>query len=345
MKKCFCSLVACLGLFVLMLGQYGFTPKAVRTVTVMTHDSFSISKELVEAFETEHNAHLRFLKAGSVGEALEQAIRTRRRPVADVFYGVDNTFMSRALDAGIFAPYASPRLADVPDRFRLDPRNRLLPVGYGDVCLNYDKRWFSHRGLAPPGGLEDLVKPYYRDLTVVENPATSSPGFAFLLATIAHFGEDGYIDFWRALRDNGVMVVDGWKQAYWGHFSATTRGSRPIVVSYASSPVAEAFSEDTSTGVVIDGEAAFRQVEFVGILKGARDHELASRVVDFMLSPPFQEEIPFQMFVFPVNRSVEIPSPFLQHVRFPEQPVMMSPEKIEEGRREWVREWTRAVME
>ena len=169
----------------------------------MTHDSFAISEAVVAQFEAEHNAKLTFLPSGDTGAALNRAILTKKSPSADVFYGVDNTFLSRALDEEIFEPYDFPAAGRDRRGLPAGPTNRALPVDYGDVCINYDKAYFAEKGLAVPGSLEDLLKPEYKGLLVVENPATSSPGLAFLLATIAHFGPDGYLDYWAACATTG----------------------------------------------------------------------------------------------------------------------------------------------
>jgi len=194
--------ILCSGLLLLTLITIPSIIKkeAKEEITVMTHDSFNISKKVIEIFEKENNATVRFLKSGDAGAALIQAILSKNNPLADVFFGVDNSFMSRALKADIFKPYNAPNLKNIPDHLTLDDKNRLLPVDYGDVCLNYDKAWFKKHKLAVPQDLKDLIKPEYRKLTVVENPATSSPGMAFLLATIGRFGEDGFLDFWKKLR-------------------------------------------------------------------------------------------------------------------------------------------------
>lgn len=318
-------------------------------LTIMTHDSFSASKAVVAEFEKENGVILRFLKAGDAGAALNQAILSRRNPMADLFFGVDNTFLSRALAADMFVPYASPMLAEIPDSLKLDRENRLLPVSFGDVCLNYDKAWFKEKKIAPPVSLEDLAKPAYRGLTVVENPATSSPGLSFLLATVRHFGEDGYLAYWKRLRENDVLVMNGWKEAYWGQFSAASKGSRPIVVSYASSPPAEVYYSEkklaeSPTDAVIGKGTTFRQIEFVGILKGTKKMALAEKLVDFMLSKRFQEDIPLQMFVFPANRTAELPEVFVRHARISTASEYLAPEKIAEGRERWIEDWTRAVL-
>jgi thiamine transport system substrate-binding protein len=195
-----------------------------QTLTVMTHDSFAVSEDVVKAFEEAKNAKIVFLQSGDAGAVLNKAILTKEAPLADVLYGVDNTFLSRAITSEIFESYASPELANIPDAFKLDSSNNALPVDYGDVCINYDKKYFADNSLAVPQSLEDLTKPEYANLLVVENPATSSTGLAFMLATVAHFGE-GYIDYWTDLKANGVVVVDGWETAYYTNFSGST-GSR-----------------------------------------------------------------------------------------------------------------------
>jgi thiamine transport system substrate-binding protein len=323
--------------------------KAERTLTVMTHDSFSIGKELVASFEKENDVSLRFLKSGDAGAALVQAILAKDNPLADVFFGVDNTFLSRAIAAEIFIPYQSPRLADIPSHLQLDKKNRLLPVTFGDVCLNYDKGWFKKNNLNPPADLADLLKPEYKGLTVVENPATSSPGMAFLLATIGRFGSDGYLDFWKKLRANDVLVASGWKDAYYGHFTAGSKGDRPIVVSYASSPAAVVHYAKTPpaeapTAAVVGEGSAFRQIEFIGILKGGKEPQLAAKFIDFMLSLPVQEDIPLRMFVFPANTEAKLPEVFIKHAVVPAKPAAVAPAEIDANRDQWLEAWTNAVL-
>ncbi len=335
--------------FCLLMFFAGNSAMASQSLTVMTHDSFNVSKEVVAAFEKENGVTVRFLKSGDAGAALIQAILSKNNPLADVFFGVDNTFFSRAIDADIFIPYASPLLADIPRHLQLDSKNRLLPVDYGDVCLNYDKAWFAKKDLTPPTNLADLIKPEYKGLTVVQNPATSSPGMAFLLATIGRFGEDGYLDFWKQLKNNGVIIAGGWEDAYFGHFTAASKGDRPIVVSYATSPPAAVYYSETPlteapTAAVVTKNSAFRQIEFVGILKGTKQPELARKFVDFMLSIPFQEDIPLQMFVFPANSKAKLPEVFTKHAEIAEEPAQVSPAAIEANREQWLEAWTNAVL-
>lgn len=318
------------------------------TLTVMTHDSFAVSEEVVASFEAEHNVDVVFLQVGDAGTAVNQAVLAGDNPLADVFYGVDNTFLSRALEADIFEPYLSPLLAEIPDELELDASYGALPVDYGDVCLNYDKAYFEDNAIAPPANLEALLQPEYAGLLAVENPATSSPGLAFLLATIGHFGEDGYLDYWQGLVANDVKVVNDWETAYYTEFSRWG-GERPIIVSYGSSPpvemiFAEEPMEEPPTAAVVADGACFRQIEFVGILRGTEQRELAEAWVDFMLSTTFQEDMPLQMFVFPVNENAQLQAEFVDYLAVPEDTAFVSPADIAAKREQWIQDWTETVL-
>jgi thiamine transport system substrate-binding protein len=323
-------------------------------LTLMSHDSFAVSEAVIRQFEAEYNATVEFLKAGDAGEALNKACLSKANPLADLFFGVDNTFFSRAIACDIFEPYASPALADIPADLQLDPQNRLLPVDFGYVNLNYDRNWFQQQGLAVPQALRDLTRPEYKGLLVTPNPATSSPGLAFLLATVAAFGETGdytYRDFWRDLRANDVLVTDGWSDAYFSHFTVGSggMGNRPLVVSYSTSPAADVFySEGAKTqpdsGNISPAGETFRQIEFIGILKGTEQQSLAQALIDFMLSEAFQEDIPLQMFVYPANSEAAIPDLFVQFAPTPAEPAALEPAAIEANRERWIEAWTDAVL-
>jgi thiamine transport system substrate-binding protein len=319
-------------------------------VVLVTHDSFAISDGVKQAFEQESGLKLRILQAGDAGEVVTKALLTAGNPQGDVLFGIDNNLLTRALEGDVFVPYESPALENVDETaWVLDPEHRVTPIDHGEVCLNYDKAWFADRGIAPPSSLDDLADPRFRGLLVVENPATSTPGLAFLLATVAKYGDPGWQEYWRKLRANDVLVVDGWEEAYTVRFSgaAGSRGKRPIVVSYASSPPAEVIFREprpatAPTGVIED--SCFRQIEFAGILRGARNQEGARELIDFMLSKRFQEDVPLNMFVFPVNREAQLPPEFVKHAVVPSAPLELTPEAIEENRERWVDEWTEIVV-
>jgi thiamine transport system substrate-binding protein len=317
-------------------------------LTVMTHDSFAISESVVEQFESENNVEVQFLEVGDTGTAVNKAALSKDNPLADVFYGVDNTFLSRALEEEIFESYQSPLLDEIDPIFQLDPTFQALPVDFGDVCLNYQKAYFEEHDLAPPVSLEDLTLPAYKDLLTVQNPATSSPGLAFLMTTVGYFGEDGYLDYWEQLMDNGLEIVNDWETAYYSAFSQAG-GSDPIVVSYGSSPpfevlFAEEPLEEAPTAAVTSPGTCFRQIEFVGILNGTPNRELAEKWIDYMLSPTFQEDIPLNMYVFPVNSKAVLDETFQKYLEVPEITADVTPAMIAESRERWIKEWTETVL-
>ena len=255
-----------------------------RTLTVMTHDSFAASEDVLKSFEQANNVKLNILKSGDAGAALNKAILAKGNPLADLFYGVDNTFLSRALDADIFEPYV----------------------------------------------------------------AKDAPA-AFLLATVNRF-PDKYLDYWKQLKANDVKVDDGWETAYYTDFSGSSgKGPRPLVVSYASSPPAEVvFAKtpltDAPIGSVVGDGACFRQIEFVGVLKGAKNPDLARKFIDFMLSVQFQEDMPLQMFVFPVNPQAKLPEAFVKYAQVPQNPATLLPDDIAKNRDTWIQKWTETVL-
>lgn len=319
------------------------------TVRLLTHDSFLVSDEVLARFTAVTGLEVQVLRAGDAGSMVNQAVLTAGNPVADMLFGLDTTFLSRALQADLFLPYESPALVGVIAGLDADPDHRVTPVDFGDVCLNYDKAAFD--GTPPPRTLADLADPAYRGMLVVEDPATSSPGLAFLLATIAAFGESGdytWQDYWADLRANGVQVTAGWEEAYYGAFSGGSgEGERPIVVSYASSPPAEViYAEEplteAPTAVITDG--CFRQVEFAGVLRGTPREAAARALIDFMLSEEFQEDIPLNMFMFPALATAALPPEFVAYTEVPAAPLTIDPAAIEANRLRWIEEWASIVL-
>ena len=313
-------------------------------MTLLTHDSFNVSPETLEAFTESTGIKVEQLASGDAGVLVAQACLTAGEPLGDVLFGIDNTFLQRGLDCGIFESYASPGLADVPDHFELDGEHRVTPIDFGDVCLNYWVDSFDGSP-PPPSSLDDLIDPAYADMLAVQSPETSSPGLAFLLATIARYG-DGWEDYWVALRDNGVSVTAGWEDAYYGEFIAGG-GDRPIVVSYASSPPAEVIFADPPvdeppTGVVT--ASCYRQIEFAGVLAGADNPGGAQALIDFMLTPTFQNDVPLNMFVFPVISSATLPEVFAEHAQIAEDPLILDPAEVEAQRNAWTDRWVEIVL-
>ena len=342
------AIFALLALLTLVVGACG--EDEPRELVVLTNDSFDIGEEVISEFEEANNATVTIQKAGSSGAVLNRAILEKGNPSGDVLFGVDNTYLSRALREDIFVKYESSLLKNVPDQFVLDKTFHVSPVDYGYVNLNYDKEYLEQNNLTPPSTLEELTQPQWKGRLVVQNPATSSPGLAFLIATVSYFGEDDdydYLDFWADLRANDLAVKEGWTEAYYTDFSKNG-GDRPLVVSYATSPAAEVvFSEGKHTvpptGNVLVDRATFLQIEGIGILKGTKNEGLAKRFVDFALGRRFQEDIPGKMFVYPVNDQAQKPD-FFKFAEVPTLPADIGPETIDAKREEWIDAWTKVVL-
>jgi thiamine transport system substrate-binding protein len=319
-----------------------------QTITLFTHDAFAVSKPVLASFTAQTGIKVKVLKGGDAGAELNQAILTKGDPIADVMYGTDNTFLSRALDAGILVPYTAKGLDLVPKQYQLDPTHEMTPIDYGDVCVNYDESWFRTHRVAPPASLADLTKPAYKALTVVDNPSTSSTGAIFLLATVARFGADGWQQYWKDLKANHVLVEASWDAAYDGSFTdGGGNGTRPIVVSYGSSPPADVVysspkKSKPTVGVVTDG--CFLQVEFAGILKGTHHLDAAQQLVDFLLSQRFQADMPLQMYVYPTRRGTPLPKVFTDFAVIPSHPLTLTPATISAHRDAWIEQWNRIVL-
>lgn len=315
--------------------------QAGERVVLVTHDSFVMSDELKEQFEDESGYDLVVRASGDAGALTNKLVLTKDDPTGDVVFGIDNTFGSRAVDEGILTPYAAP-LPEGADQYLLagDDEQDLTPVDTGSVCVNVDDTWFAERGQEPPASLEDLTDPAYRDLFVTPGATTSSPGLAFLLATIAEYGEDGWQDYWSRLMANGARLTQGWSDAYEVDFTqGGGGGDRPVVLSYDSSP---AFTLDdqfgTTTSALLD--TCFRQVEYAGVLAGADNEEGARALVDFMLGRDFQEALPESMYVFPVDAGATLPPDWAQFAQQPTDPYTVDPATIAANRDTWLREWS-----
>jgi thiamine transport system substrate-binding protein len=308
-------------------------------VVLVTHESFVLPKKLEKQFEEESGYDLVVRGSGDAGALTNKLVLTKDDPLGDVAFGVDNTFASRALDAGVFAPYD----AELPvgaDAYELagDDDHRLTPIDNASVCVNVDDTWFADHDLAPPTTLDDLADPAYQDLFVLPGAATSSPGMAFLLTTVAAYG-DAWPDYWTKLMANGAKLTAGWSDAYEVDFTqGGGQGDRPIVLSYDSSPAFTVADGKTSTSALLD--TCFRQVEYAAVLDGAANPDGAEALVDFLLSPDVQAALPDSMYVFPVASDAPLPKDWAEFAQQPTKPYAVDPASISEHRDDWLREWS-----
>jgi len=317
------------------------------TLRLLAHDSFTPTDGIFDSFTKETGISVEIVRGGDAGTLVTKAVLASGNPEADVLWGVDNTLLSRALDANVFVPHVSVHRDDLDKTaVALAPNGEVTPVDSGDVCINYDKAWFAERNISPPLTLQALTSSTYRNLLVVPNPVSSSPGLAFLLATIAEFDDD-WQTWWTAMRDNDVLIVESWSDAYYGHFTAASDGSRPLVVSYATSPPAEVLFADpkpTDAPTAVAALTCFRQYEFAGILRGTEHEQAAGLLIDFLVSPAFQNDLPLTQFVWPINTTAEVPREFLDYALRPENPLMIDPATIAARRAEWLDQFSDIML-
>lgn len=299
------------------------TAPAPTEVVLIAYDAFTPQEGIFDDFTNDTGVTVKVVTAGDTGTMVSKAILTAGNPEGDVMWGIDNTFLSRAQDADLLTSYE--------------------PVDEGDICVNYDKQWFASRNFTPPQTFDDLIDPTFKNLLVVQNPTTSSPGLGFLLATIAHFGENNWQPYWEKLIDNGVKITPDWTSAYTVEFSGSSgKGKYPLVVSYGSSPPAEVVYSATPIDeppTAVMEQTCFRQTEYVGVLRGTKNEKIAQQLVDYLLGKKFQESMPLTLFVWPVNPNAEIPKVFTDFAVRPQKPLTVSPEKIEMNRSAWIDAW------
>ncbi len=320
------------------------------TLNVLTYSSFAVSEDLVAKFEAENNVKIQFIESGDTPSVLNRAILTKDSPIADVIIGINNVLLSRALTNDVLEPYASPMLEAIDDSFKLDSENRALPFDFGDVCINYDVAWFAEKGLPVPQTLEELTDEKYQGQLVVENPASSAPGEAFLLLTVAEFGEDGFVDYWNRLIENKIEIVSDWSTAYFTNFTAGGgNGLQPMVVSYDASPAAapmysETPMEEAPTAAIVADGMCYRMVEFLGILNNTKNRAMAEKFVDAFLSVEWQEDLPGQMFVYPVRSDANLPEVFMKFAIPPANPAALESDYVEANYEKWIQTWNDEVL-
>lgn len=313
------------------------------TVTLVAHESFALPDELVAAFEEETGYTLKISKLEDAGALTNQLVISKDNPVGDVVFGIDNSFATRAIDEGVFVSY-SPTLPTGAEKFELegDDDGALTPIDTGNVCVNVDDAWFRKQGIPAPTSLDDLTKPTYKDLFVIPGASTSSPGLAFLLATIGEYGDE-WPGYWEALDANGAKIVKGWSDAYFTDFTFSG-GDRPIVVSYDSSPAFTLNKAGTksTTSALLDN--CFEQVEYAGVLQGDDTNIAgAEALIRWLLTPEVQAALPPQMYVFPVVDGVELPAEWATFAKRPTKTEQVAPAEIASNRQAWLEEWTEII--
>ena len=343
MRSRLCSSLLCLLLASALLAGCGGNGSGgnPKTLVVATHDSWAMSKDVLAKFKAETGITVKVQRQGDAGELTNKLVLTKDSPLADGVYGIDNTFGERAVSQGVLTPHDAKGLPSSAKQYRLPGAGAddLTPIDYSDVCVNIDDTWFAKRKLAPPKTLDDLTKPAYKGLFVTPGATTSSPGLAFLAATVVAKGE-GWKDYWKRLMANDTKIASGWTDAYEVDFTAGGgKGDRPIVTSYSSSPpftIPEGGSKPTTSALL---DTCFRQVEYAGVLKGSDNPAGMKKFIDFMLKQDFQAALPDNMYVYPIDRSVALPKSWAAYARTSPTPLTMSPDEIEQHLSSWLSDW------
>lgn len=312
------SILGIAALFVVVVSKTGGTK--IKDLTLATHESFVMNEAQIKDFDTKTGYNLKIVKLNDAGSLTNKLVLTKDSPIADAVFGIDNSFAGVATQAGII-------------------EGDLVATDFGDVCFNYDKTWFKNHKIPAPTSVKDLIKPAYKNFTVIENPNTSSTGLSFLAASVEIFGDNEWPTFWKSLKANGVKVDDGWEAAYYTDFSGSSgKGAYPIVLSYASSPADEVRKDGKSqTAAITDG--CFRQTEYVGVLKKAKNQEGAKKLIDYLLSPEFQKTFPTAMYMHPVVAGVAVPENWAAFAGKPDR-TFGDTLDINANRKAWLSTWS-----
>lgn len=301
------------------------------TVTIMTHDSFALPDELVQKFEDESGYTLKTTAPGDAGAVVNQLLMAKDDPTVDGVYGVENHSTHRLIEEDAVAEFTPEDLPDSAEDEMVD--GRMTPIDQGQVCVNVDPAWFEEHGIEAPTSIDQLTEPEYAKRLVVTSPVSSSPGLAFLAATVEKEGEDGWQDWWRQLLENDAKVAESWSDAYNSDFSAGEgEGDYPLVLSYSSSP---AFLPETE---VIE-DSCTPQVEYAGVVEGAQNPEGAEAFIEFMLSEDVQTAVPEALYMYPIDESVELPTEWEENAPLVEDPIEPDSQEVAENREQWLKDW------
>lgn len=264
---------------------------------------------------------------------------------ADLYLGLNVDDLVRIDDTlgegGLFRELNVDRI-DRSDRIRdsldmADPHGRVLAYDTGYISLVYDETVVD-----APETLDDLTEPAYEDALLAQNAQSSDPGRAFLLWTIDAYGEDGYLDYWRALGDNGIRILDDWTESYYGSYM---NENRPMVVSYSTDQVyASAEGYDMSRHqVAFPDDQGYANPEGMGIFENAAELDLAYAFLDFALSSEAQGVIAQRNVQFPAvtSENVDLDEEFDRYAHEPPEAVTVGYETLRGKLDGWVEDWAR----
>tara|TARA_X000001036_G_scaffold281720_1_gene261638 strand:+ start:12153 stop:13271 length:1119 start_codon:yes stop_codon:yes gene_type:complete len=325
------------------------------TLRILTYDIAAFSQEMLDGFTNTSGYEVELIRTDDAGGILEQMLQTQGAPQADLAVGLDNTYLQTALDFCLLQPHSTV----APN---LDPAATMpyegpyaLPFDQGDVCLNVDEDGLNETERSMPEDLWELTNEEWNGKTAFPSPVTSSPGRAFMIATIDYFENDentttDAFDWWSAMAQNQARFTTGWTEAYEIHYSGGYGeyveghiGDALITVSYCHSPGVEAYfsgNSTHSTSITIE-RSTFHQVEYAGIINGAVNDEAANAFLSYLLSEEVNRNMPENNLMLSVLENPSFPETdgYQWHADEPELNANISMDRIAQSMDTWLELW------
>lgn len=308
-----------------------------KTLTVYTYESFTAEwgpgPKVKAAFEKTCGCTVNFVSVEDGVALLTRLKLEGDKTEADVVLGLDTNLISEAKGTGLFeASGLDTKAVTVPGNYADDT---FIPYDYAHFAVIYDTQVVKN----PPKSLMDLVEGDPSQKIAIEDPRTSTPGLGLLLWVKSVYG-DKAPEAWAKLSKRVLTVTPGWSEAY-GLF---TKGEVPMVFSYTTSPAYHMVEEKTDRYQAASfSEGHYIQIEVAGMLKTAKDKDLARQFLTFMITPAFQDIIPTTNWMMPATKTEEVlPDAFGKLVQ-PEKTFLMGSDEVAKNRQAWIDEWLAAM--
>ena len=327
---------------------------------ILTYDIAAFSDEMLAEFTNQTGYEIEMIRTDDSGGILEQLLQTQQAQQADLAIGLDNTYLQTALNFCLLQAHEA-NVSGISET-ALEPYSGplALPFDRGDVCLNYDETRVDGTNLTVPTSLWNLTEPEWNGLTAFPSPVTSSPGRAFMSATIDYFENDednttDAFDWWKAMADNGAIFTSGWTEAYEIHYSGGYGewveghlGDAAMTVSYCHSPGVEAFyggNWTKSTSLTLP-RSSFHQVEYAGVINGGTEIDAANAFIAYLLSEDVNRNMPQNNLMQSVLVNATWPETdgYAYHTDAPTLNAEISNERIADEMEAWLSDWKEATQ-
>lgn len=306
-------------------------------LVVYTYSSFAtgIAQKVIPIFEKQNNVTVKLQSFGDAGNVLARLILEKDQPKADVVVGLDQPLLRRAVSEGLLIQFVPQSISKVKEKELLDKQGYGTPFDYGAIALVYNAQKIKN----PPTSFKELLDERFRKELVIQDPRTSSTGLSFMLWTIAVFGENGFLEYWKNLKNNILTITPGWDEA----FSMLETGEADIMVSYATDG-AYSYHEYGSLKYlpIVMEEGAFVQIEYAAIVKGSKNIELAKKFIEFVLSEEFQSQIPLNQWMYPVIE-INLPEAYKYAPKI-DKVLSFDYSIFDQKGKEWLEQWAKVMI-